>query len=258
MTVDHITDRSPSRRGFLQLGGLAAVGVAVGARHGHAGAESAGCPKALSPFTAADFDALATCRLTKEQIAGPFPLDEQFNRRDITEGYVGQPMRLGLRVVDAGCKPVTPSRVEIWHTDASGDYSAFLDEGGGKDEGPGTTFLRGTQAAGADGIVEFHTIVPGWYPNRTPHIHVRVHIDPTTVLTSQMYFDDAFIASIYATPPYAEFGPADTTNATDGFAGNPAREGTLLTAKPGPTVNGDGAVALLNLGVDPDALSPNA
>jgi hypothetical protein len=35
-----------------------------------------------------------------EKTSGPFPLDEQFDRRDVTEGYPGQPMRLGLRVLD--------------------------------------------------------------------------------------------------------------------------------------------------------------
>ena len=131
-----------------------------------------------------------------EKTSGPFPLDEQFDRRDVTEGYPGQPMRLGLRVLDETCAPVPGAKVEIWHTDGSGDYSAFVDRGGGKDEGPGTTFLRGTQTAGDDGIVEFLTIYPGWYSGRAVHIHLRVHLDDATVLTSQMFFDDDYTASV--------------------------------------------------------------
>jgi protocatechuate 3,4-dioxygenase beta subunit len=50
---------------------------------------------------------------------------------------------------------------EIWHTDASGDYSAFADGGGGKDEAEGTTFRRGSQIADEQGIAEFLTIYPG-------------------------------------------------------------------------------------------------
>lgn len=84
-------------------------------------------------------------------------------------------MRLGLRVVDAACEPIPDAAVEIWHCDTTGDYSAFPDNGGGKDAGSGTTFLRGTQTAGADGIVEFQTVYPGWYRGRAVHIHVRVH-----------------------------------------------------------------------------------
>jgi protocatechuate 3,4-dioxygenase beta subunit len=155
----------------------------------------------------------------------------------------------GLRVVDAQGAPVGASLVEIWQTDASGDYSAFIDGGGGKDEGPGTTFLRGTRTAAADGIVEFHTIAPGWYPGRTPHIHVRVRIGAALVLTSQLYFPDVFVRTIYSKAPYAEFGQPDTTNATDGFANDPQAEGTLLHTAAGATIAGNGTVALINLGV---------
>jgi len=150
---------------------------------------------AQSPLTAAAFETLGTCSLMPEKTSGPFPLDQQFDRRDVTEGVPGQPMRLGLRVVDKSCAPVAGAKVEIWHTDSTGDYSAYIDNGGGKDEGPGTTFLRGTQAADDDGIVEFLTIYPGWYSGHTIHIHVRVHTySGATVLdnyTTQLFFDDA-------------------------------------------------------------------
>ena len=36
------------------------------------------------------------------------------------------------------------------------------------------TWLRGVQQTDEDGMVEFETIVPGWYAGRTPHIHIRV------------------------------------------------------------------------------------
>lgn len=197
-------------------------------------------------LTAAEFEALAVCTLLAESTAGPFGLDEQFDRSDITEEYPGHPVRLGLRVVDAECVPITDSRVEVWHTDATGDYSAFADNGSGKDEGQGTSFMRGTQPTNDDGIVEFATIYPGWYGGRTPHIHVRVHRNDSTVLTSQLYFDDAYTAAVYETGAYAEFGQADTTNASDGIAGtNPA----LLMLQPSETAAGTGTLALLNLGL---------
>ena len=202
---------------------------------------------ALAP---ADFEGLATCRLLPEQMAGPFPLDEQFRRRDITEGLPGHPLRLGLRVVDEGCAPVPDAEVEVWHADASGDYSAFEDGGGGKDEGPGTTFLRGTQVTDADGIVELRTIYPGWYRGRAVHIHVRVRIGGDLVLTSQMYFDDAYTEEVYTAEPYAEFGSPDTPLAADGIGSAAETEGTLLVTTP-TTVEGEGgALALLNLGID--------
>ena len=139
--------------------------------------------------------------------------------------------------------------MEIWHCDATGDYSAFRDGGGGKDAGSGTTFLRGTQAADADGIVEFTTIYPGWYGGRAVHIHLRVHRAGDTVLTSQLFFPDDYTDTVYATAPYARFGTPDTRNADDGIAGDPTTEGTLLTVRAADTGRGQGTLALLNLGV---------
>ena len=210
---------------------------------------------ANSTLDGADFEALGTCILLSEKTAGPFPLDEQFDRRDITEGYPGHPLRLGLRVVDAACAPLPGAVVEIWHTDATGDYSAYTDGGGGKDEGAGTTFLRGSQAATADGIVEFMSLYPGWYRGRAVHIHLRIHIDDTTVLTSQLFFDDAYTAQLFMTGEYAAHGQPDTVNSTDSIAGNPAAEGSLLHLAPAETANGPGTLALLNLGIDPTATS---
>ncbi|HET9542285.1 MAG TPA: hypothetical protein VFP02_04350, partial [Acidimicrobiales bacterium] len=181
-----------SRREVLVAGAAAAVVAACGGDDGGTADATATAPTTTAPpagsaapttgatgatLTAADFDGLGTCALTPEQTAGPFPLEEQFERRDITEGYPGHRLHLGLRVVDADCAPVAGAAVEVWHTDATGDYSAFTDNGGGRDEAEGTTFLRGTQTAGDDGIVAFTTIYPGWYRGRAVHIHVRVHRD---------------------------------------------------------------------------------
>jgi protocatechuate 3,4-dioxygenase beta subunit len=269
-----------SRRRFLQAGGVTAVGLALAAcatetttgsaasstsstgrattttgGTGGDGVESATgtgsttTPVAAAALTVADFDGLTTCVLLPEMTAGPFPLDEQFDRRDITEDSDGQPMRLGFRVVDDTCTAVPGTKVEIWHCDATGDYSAFTDGGGGKDDGEGTTFLRGTQGADDDGIVEFLTIVPGWYRGRAVHIHLRVHVDDATVLTSQVFFDASYLEDVYATEPYAQFGPPDTSNEEDGIAGDVESNGTLLTTTAAETTAGPGTLALVNLGI---------
>ena len=120
---------------------------------------------------------------------------------------------------------------------------------GGKDAGPGTTFLRGTQPVTADGIVEFATIYPGWYRGRAVHIHLRVHHAGDTVLTSQLFFPDGYTDAVYRGAPYARFGTPDTTNAQDSIAGDPAAEGTMLTVHDAETENGPGTLGLLNLGV---------
>lgn len=249
--------RRLSRREVLVAGAATLVVAACGGDDGGGPTETSAGPAgsttgvpgttvaSAGALTAADFDGLGTCRLLPEQMAGPFPLDEQYVRRDITEGYPGHPLRLGFRVVDGDCTPVPGAAVEVWHADATGDYSAFADGGGGKDEAEGTTFLRGTQVAGIDGIVEFTTIYPGWYPGRTVHIHVRVHVDDATVLTSQVYFDEAYTPEVYAAAPYAEFGLPDTSWAADGIAGDPEAAGTALVLAP----EGTGTLALLNLGI---------
>jgi protocatechuate 3,4-dioxygenase beta subunit len=195
-------------------------------------------------LSAADFDGLATCALTPEQTAGPFPLDEQFVRRDITEGHPGHPLRLGLRVVDASCAPVGGAAVEVWHADATGDYSAFADNGGGKDEAEGTTFLRGTQTAGEDGIVEFATVYPGWYPGRAVHIHVKVHVGGDEVHTGQLFFRDAFTDAVYKRAPYKARGERSMRNAGDSIYGSGGSRSLLAM-----TTVGKGYVGAIDMGV---------
>jgi len=214
---------------------------------------------AAAVLTAADFASLGTCILMTEKTAGPYPLDEQFDRRDITEGLPGHPLRLGLRVLDEGCAAIAGAGVEIWHCDATGDYSAFVDNGGGKDEGPGTTFLRGTQTANDEGIVEFATIYPGWYSGRAVHIHLRVHIDDATVLTSQLFFDADYTAGVYDADPYADNGLPDTSNEDDSIAGDVVKEGSLVvTTAQANSAGTAGTLGLLNLGVDPSARSSDS
>lgn len=203
---------------------------------------------AASELTAADFDTVGSCSSLPPSPAGPFGLREQFVRRDVTEGYPGHPLRLGLRVADDTCAPFVDAEVEIWHADATGDYSAFSDNGTGKDEAEGTTFLRGTQTTDADGIVMFETIVPGWYPGRAVHIHITVRRAEGGSRTGQLFFDESFLGEVYAEADYRDNGTADTTNAADAVAAGRAADTVLHTAA-GDTARGAGTVALLNLSV---------
>ncbi|MEM7142934.1 MAG: protocatechuate dioxygenase [Actinomycetota bacterium] len=205
---------------------------------------TSGANDAPVSFTAADFAALGTCVLFPEATAGPFPTIEQIYRRDVTEGYAGHPVRLGMRAIDGDCNPIPGADVEIWHTDATGDYSSYEDGGTGKDEGAGTTFLRGAQIANDDGIVEFATNYPGWYPGRAVHIHLRVRVDGDLVLTGQVYFDDDYTAQVFAEGAYAEFGLPDTPLSRD-FGSDDAANGALLALTPTDA----GTTALINIGV---------
>ena len=48
--------------------------------------------------------------------------------------------------------------------------------------------LRGHQFTDADGRYAFETIVPGLYPGRTRHFHVKFQAANNPVLTTQLYF----------------------------------------------------------------------
>lgn len=163
----------------------------------------------------------ASCTLTPEQTEGPYYFDAGAIRRDIREDRPGVPLRLALRVQDAAtCAPIPDAVVDIWHCDALGSYSGFEAASAGR-PGAGSgrtdqsTYLRGAQVTGADGAVELLTIYPGWYRGRTTHIHAKVHLDRDTVLTSQLYFDEAVTAAVSAQAPYDADPGRDTFNDDD-------------------------------------------
>ena len=114
------------------------------------------------------------------------------------------------------CEPIENAVVEIWHCDALGIYSGFVaastGAGSGRDD---ETFLRGAQVTNGDGIVQFRTVYPGWYRGRTVHIHAMVHLDRSSLLTSQLYFDDEFTERIHADAPYSQAAGRDTFNSDD-------------------------------------------
>jgi protocatechuate 3,4-dioxygenase beta subunit len=215
----------PRRRALVGLGsiGLSALvascstgnegGADIGSASGTAGLDANDTTVAdTDPLGVEAFDRSATCTVTPEQTEGPYYFDVDSIRRDIREDRDGDLLRLGLRVRDAStCTPIPDAVVDVWHSDAAGDYSGF------GDAPEDSTFLRGAQVTDADGIVEFVTVYPGWYPGRTPHIHAKVHLDRTTALTTQVYFDDDLSASVFEHDPYAARGPADTTNEDDGI-----------------------------------------
>ncbi|MGI9022701.1 MAG: intradiol ring-cleavage dioxygenase, partial [Acidimicrobiales bacterium] len=215
------TFRVLSRREALTLLGMAGValfpacasgkspsaGSAAGATSTTAAGSSAGASTSVAPQTAA-------CVLAREATEGPFYLDIDKVRSDITEGRPGAPLELQITVVAAdGCAPIPDAAVDIWHTDAGGLYSG-VGQGGGADS---QTFLRGTQLSDANGLTTLRTIYPGWYMGRAVHIHMKVHVSGAEVHTGQLFFDDDFTRTAYQAAPYnARPGP-NQTNAEDGI-----------------------------------------
>jgi protocatechuate 3,4-dioxygenase beta subunit len=79
-----------------------------------------------SPVAAASPAASFGCILTPEQTEGPYYIDANLLRADITEGREGRPLQLNLMIQRLpSCQPVANALVEIWQCDALGEYSGF-------------------------------------------------------------------------------------------------------------------------------------
>jgi protocatechuate 3,4-dioxygenase beta subunit len=141
---------------------------------------------------------------------GPYYLDLNDVRRDITEGTPGAALDLKITVIDAvKCTPIAGAAVDLWHCDASGVYSGFQ-------SGSGQTFLRGTQVTDANGVAEFATIIPGFYQGRAVHMHMKVHTGSAVVHTGQLFFEPALLTTVFQTSPYSAHGSTpDTPNSRD-------------------------------------------
>jgi protocatechuate 3,4-dioxygenase beta subunit len=159
-----------------------------------------------SPDTASRFGDESNCALTPEMTEGPYYFDADQIRSDIRDGHDGVELQLALRVRDSECAPLANAVVDLWHCDAAGEYSE-----------EGDPFLRGAQVTNGDGIAEFTTIYPGWYQGHTVHIHAKVHLDSSTVLTTQLFFDDAVTDRVFAAAPYSGRGERDVRNGDDGI-----------------------------------------
>lgn len=163
-------------------------------------------------------------RGTPQQIEGPYFVEGMPSRSDIrsdpSDGLVQQgiPLHLVIHVYtidnNGSCSPLKGARVDIWHANSQGIYSAVSDQG--------TTakkFLRGYQATDNNGTVRFTTIYPGWYQGRAIHIHDKVRIlngsEKTLEWTSQLYFDNSINEQVHKQPPYSKHGLPDTTNEQD-------------------------------------------
>ena len=162
-----------------------------------------------------------SCIATPQAVAGPYYFDPKLSRVDITEGHPGVPLRIRLVAVDtATCQPLKGARIDIWHARADGFYSGYRGQGDNhKIDTSGGTFMRGTQQTDAQGEASFHTVYPGWYIGRTPHIHFKVFTDERNVLTAQMYFPDALSQYIFGNvDAYHRKRRRDTFNVNDSLA----------------------------------------
>jgi protocatechuate 3,4-dioxygenase beta subunit len=156
-------------------------------------------------------------------------------RQDISEGITGLPVRLALRIVDANCQPVKGATVDVWHTSAAGVYSAMAAGtfcNPTQEDLSKRHFSRGVQTTDANGRVDFNTVFPGWYSSRTIHIHFRVRIGDTAMVTSQLFFEDALADEIIKN--HVDYGARpnrDTTNKTDTVLPWTGQEAFILSTR---------------------------
>ncbi|MBP0588518.1 intradiol ring-cleavage dioxygenase [Paraburkholderia sp. LEh10] len=114
---------------------------------------------------------------TRHQTAGPFFLPHSPQRASLLEpGINGTKMILTGQVWSTRCTAVSGALLDFWHADDAGEY----DVDGFR--------LRGHQFADSDGRYRLETIVPGLYPGRTRHFHVKVQPPNGPILTTQLYF----------------------------------------------------------------------
>lgn len=129
-------------------------------------------PRELPPTQACGAPAVVTRRQTE----GPFFTASSPMKRDLRADGPGPAMALSGFVLTQRCRPVPGALVDLWHADDHGDY-----------DNDGFRF-RGRQFTDAQGRYQFITRVPGLYPGRTRHFHVKVQSAGGPVLTTQLYF----------------------------------------------------------------------
>ncbi|MGD1898972.1 MAG: hypothetical protein ACFB16_18715 [Phormidesmis sp.] len=113
---------------------------------------------------------------TPSQTPGPFYSPNSPQRQSlIAADTVGTRLIVTGQVLTTGCVPLANSLIDVWQADDKGRY-----------DNTGTT-LRGHQFTDAEGRYWLETIVPGLYPGRTRHLHIKVQAPDRPVLTTQLY-----------------------------------------------------------------------
>ncbi|MCC5575821.1 dioxygenase [Microtetraspora sp. AC03309] len=180
-------------------------------------ARTTGEPLAPTPFCSDDDDP------TVPQTEGPYFKPNSPLRTTLSGP--GTPLTLSGYVFGLACQPLANVLLDFWQADTNGAY-----------DNVGFTF-RGHQFTNAQGAFTLTTIVPGLYPGRTRHIHVKVQAPNRPILTTQLYF------------------PGEPRNSTDTIY-DPRLLMNVRTANPGKEATFD---FVLNVpGQPPASPSPSA
>src|SRR5919204_3883509 len=138
-------------------------------------ATSAATAAAATPSTTA-FTCTAPAQTMVELTEGPYYKAGAPQRSTLlATGVAGTPLVLTGYVVSKSCQPIASAKLDFWQADGNGTY-----------DNTGYT-LRGWQLTDANGAYRLETVIPGLYPGRTEHIHVKVTVNGKTY-TSQLFF----------------------------------------------------------------------
>jgi protocatechuate 3,4-dioxygenase beta subunit len=176
--------KAVSRRSFLQKSLILSMAFLIVACAGSVSTTRSTGSIAASPSTTTGAKApvitnIPTCNgvATISQTEGPFYKPNSPQRTSLREpGISGTPLTVTGYVLSTNCQPIAHALLDFWQADSSGNY----DNAGFR--------LRGHQYTDNHGRYSLDTIVPGEYPGRTRHIHVKVHAPNGSVLTTQLYF----------------------------------------------------------------------
>lgn len=111
---------------------------------------------------------------TTAQTEGPYFRPNSPRRTSLVgPGTPGVPLTVRGYVFGRSCRPIANALLDFWQADTNGAY-----------DNSGFGF-RGHRFSDAQGAFKLTTIVPGLYPGRTRHIHVKVQAPNRPVLTTQ-------------------------------------------------------------------------
>ena len=175
-----------SRRRFLHAAALSVPAILISCNGGdRQQTGTAGRARGAAPGTGAAGTGGATTLAptpscgdgpTASQTEGPFFTPSSPEKTSfLADVEKGTKMVLSGSVLATSCQPVDRALVDVWHADDDGAY-----------DGEGYR-LRGHLFTDAAGRYRLETIVPGRYPGRTRHLHVKVQRPGGRVLTTQLY-----------------------------------------------------------------------
>jgi protocatechuate 3,4-dioxygenase beta subunit len=174
--------------GLLVAGGILAASLAPGVLARVAPPQASISTTTATTATTSAVTVGETQTLTVAQTEGPYFKTNSPERTSLVDASIqGTVLTITGQVLAPDGTPVANALVDFWQANASGTY-----------DNQGYN-LRGHQYTDADGNYTLTTVVPGLYPGRTRHIHVKVQAPNGPMLTTQLYF------------------PGEARNATDGI-----------------------------------------